>query len=72
MALEWNFWYARWMIDDGLPNRGVGDEFAWAIEFSTSERLLRANEQQKAAVPRPDYKYRVVAQVRSVRPNVSQ
>jgi len=66
MPLEWSFWYARWMIQDGLPNRSVGDEFAWNIEFFAPDRLVRTDERRKKAAPEPDYKYRVVAEVRSM------
>lgn len=68
MSLEWNFWYALWMIQDGLPNRSVGDEFSWDIEFAAS-KLSRTNGQRKSAVPRPDYKNQVVAEVRSIYAN---
>jgi len=33
MALEWNIWYPEWMIGYGLPNRSVGEEFSWEVEF---------------------------------------
>lgn len=66
MPLEWNFWYELWMIQDGLPNRSVGDEFSWDIEFAAPDRLSRTNEQRKTAIPLPDYKYQVVAEVRSI------
>jgi hypothetical protein len=66
MPLEWNFWYARWMIEDGLPNRSVGDEFSWFIEFGVPNGLSWAREQGKKATPLPDYRYRIVAEVRSI------
>jgi hypothetical protein len=63
MALEWNIWYPEWMIGDGLPNRSVGEEFIWEAEFYPNERLTKANERRKTAVPIPEYKYRVMAEL---------
>jgi hypothetical protein len=63
MALEWNIWYAEWMIGDGLPNRSVGEEFIWEVEFYSNEQLTKAGERRKAAIPIPDYKYHVIAEL---------
>jgi len=63
MALEWNIWYAEWMIGDGLPDRSVGEEFVWEVEFYPNERLAKTEERKKTAVPLPDYRYRVTAEL---------
>jgi len=57
MQPEWNFHYARWVIEDGQPNRRVGEIFTWpAIEFS-AEKLVKVPEQLRSAVPVGDYFY---------------
>jgi hypothetical protein len=63
MALEWNIWYPEWMIGDGLPNRSVGEEFSWEVEFHPSQQLTKAVEQRKTAVPIPEYRYCVMAEL---------
>lgn len=63
MALEWNIWYERWMIEDGLPDRSVGEAFVWEVDFYSNEQLTKATEQRKTAVAIPDYRYRVIAQL---------
>lgn len=66
MPLEWNFHYSRCLIEDGLPNRVVGQDFAWDIQFWTSKTLHKVKEQGKTAVPVSDYKYQVRAQILAV------
>ena len=63
MALEWNIWYPEWMIGDGLPNRSVGEEFIWEVEFYPEEQLPKAIGRGKTAVPIPEYRYRVMAEL---------
>ena len=64
MNLEWNLHYFRYVIDDGEPERHVGDEFDWfAISFWSDAKLTRAMERTKAAVPIADNAYRVSAEV---------
>jgi hypothetical protein len=63
MALGWNIWYPEWMIGDGLPNRSVGEEFSWEVEFYSNEQLTKAGERRKTAVPIPDHRYRVIAEL---------
>src|SRR5262249_1538943 len=63
MALVWNIWYPEWMIGDGLPDRDVGEEFIWEVEFNPNEQLTKAIERRKTAVPIPDYRYRVTAEL---------
>jgi hypothetical protein len=62
MQPEWNFHYPRWVIEDGQPNRHLGEIFTWPeIEFSA--KLVKVLEQPKSAIPFGDYLYRVVAEV---------
>ena len=63
MSSVWNLHYRRWVIEDGQPDRHVGETFRWfAVEF-WSDRLVRASEDTITAVPIDDYLYRVVAHV---------
>ena len=63
-SLEWNIHYARWMIDDGTPDRRLGETFDWpAIEFWSEISLASTPERKKSAEPVGDYEYRVVAEV---------
>jgi hypothetical protein len=62
MQPEWNFRYPRWVIEDGYPNRDVGEIFTWPeIEFSG--KLAKVHKQPRSAIPVGDYLYRVVAEV---------
>jgi hypothetical protein len=65
MPAEWNLNYPSWMIEDGTPDREIGDSFEWfAIEFWTvKESLVRTDEHLKSAVPIADYNYRVLAEL---------
>ena len=63
MHLEWNLHLLRVVIDDGLPERHVGDVFSWGISFWADVELIRAVERTKAAVPLADSSYRVNAEV---------
>jgi hypothetical protein len=64
MQPEWNLHYARWVIEDGEPDRNVAEIFDWfALTFWTETRLAKANEHLMSATPVGDYKYRVVAEV---------
>jgi len=46
------------------PDRQVGDVFDWfALAFWSDEKLTKASEREKSALPVPDFKYRVVAEV---------
>ncbi|MGA8090129.1 MAG: hypothetical protein WCA10_22855 [Terracidiphilus sp.] len=64
MHLEWNLHYSRWVIDDGEPERHVGDIFDWfAVSLWSDATLTRTVERTKAAVPIADNSYRVSAEV---------
>jgi hypothetical protein len=61
---EWNLHYARWVIEDGQPNRRVGDLFDSSdVEFNTEGALVAARAQAISAIPVGDYAYQVVAEV---------
>ena len=62
--LEWNLHYFRWVIDDGEPERHVGDVFDWfAISLWSETALTRAVERTKTAAPNADNSYRVTGEV---------
>src|ERR1700760_4062481 len=61
--LEWNLHLLRWVIDDGEPERHVGDVFDWRISFWSDAALMCAGERTKTAVPLGDSYYRVSAEV---------
>jgi hypothetical protein len=64
MLLEWNLHYARWVIDDGEPERRVEEDFDWfSLEFGSTNKLAKAPESVKSAFAVSDYKYRVVAEL---------
>jgi hypothetical protein len=66
MPLEWNFWYPLWMIQDGLPNRRVGDQFSWDIEFYSPAKLSHSEQRRKTTIPLSDYQYRVIGEITSI------
>jgi len=65
MSSEWKLHYARWVIDDGEPDRDVGESFEWfAVEFwSESGLVLAKGANETAATPVADFQYRVTAKV---------
>jgi hypothetical protein len=64
MELEWNLRYFRWVIEDGEPERHVGDVFEWfAISLWSDAALTRVVKRTKSAVPIGDNSYRVNAEV---------
>jgi hypothetical protein len=64
MLAEWNLYYEDWIIGDGEPDRQVGDVFDWfALAFWSDEKLTKTIEREKSALPAPDFRYRVVAEV---------
>ena len=67
MPSEWDLHYARWIIEDGQPNRRIGETFVWFIvEAYADQPLALSRESTASAVPINDYRYRVVAQVKFV------
>lgn len=50
---NWTLHYARWFEEDGLPDRGTGEIFAWfALTFWSGAMLSVAYERKRLAVPR--------------------
>lgn len=63
-TLEWNIHYARWMIEDGTPNRILGETFECpAVQFWSEASLATARKTEKSVVPVDDYDYMVTAEV---------
>ena len=61
---EWNLHYARWVIDDGEPERHVGETFEWfAVDFWPDSAMVQSVETTKSAIPIADNAYRVNAEV---------
>lgn len=64
MPSEWHLHYWRWIIEDGGPDRRIGETFSWfAVELRSYESLTNSNENQVSAAPVNDYSYKVIAQV---------
>lgn len=73
MRLEWNLYYFRWVIDDGEPERRVGDVFEWfALSFWPNGVLSQSSENSKAAIAIADNAYRVNAEVIYISQDPSQ
>jgi hypothetical protein len=61
---EWNLHYSRWVIDDGEPERHVGETFEWfAVSFWPDAAMVQSVETTKSAIPIADNSYRVNAEV---------
>jgi hypothetical protein len=68
---DWTLHYARWVIEDGQPDRDVGEIFDWfALTFWSDEKLSAAYEHKRLAVPVGDNQYRVVAEVTYLSDNI--
>ena len=65
MPSEWNLHYASWVIDDGEPDRDVGESFRWfATEFWSEVALVLAKGAHEiSATPVADFQYCVTAKV---------
>jgi hypothetical protein len=62
--LEWNLYYARWLLSDGEEDRRVGEIFDWfVLDFWTPKGLVKAEQKVKTALAAPDFYYRVSAEV---------
>jgi hypothetical protein len=69
---EWNIHYARWIIDDGEPEREVGENFAWPLLlYHSAERMTRTDTRVLSAVVVDDYGYDVVARIVNLSPTAS-
>jgi len=68
----WNLHLQRVVIDDGEPERHVGDVFDWTLVFWSDKVLLRAAEKIKAAIPLADNYYHVSAEVIYISQDPSQ
>ena len=72
MPSEWNIGYARWIIDDGEPEREVGECFRWfAIEFWATNPLTKSAARLRSVSGGANYSYRVVAEVVHVSANAA-
>jgi hypothetical protein len=58
---EWHLHYEGWVIEDGQPNREVGETFSWgALSYRIEEERFRlAGEQLKSADAIDDFKYKI-------------
>jgi hypothetical protein len=54
------------MIQDGLPNRSVGDQFSWEIGFDSLEKFSISEQRRKTTIPLTDYEYRIIGKVVSI------
>jgi hypothetical protein len=72
MPSEWNIGYARWIIDDGEPEREVGERFRWfAIEFWATNSLTKSAAGLRSVSVGATYSYHVVAEVVHVSGNAA-
>jgi hypothetical protein len=64
---EWNLHYSRWVIDDGEPERHVGETFEWfAVDFWPDAPIVQSVETTKSAIPIANNSYRVNAEIISI------
>ena len=65
MNCEWHIHYEGWVIEDGQPDREVGETFDWfALSYWTEdERLKMTEERVKSATAVDDFKYRISGEV---------
>ena len=60
----WDIFYARWMIDDGLPELSIGESREWfAIWFHSNKNLERVHSTLKIVVPVEKFRYSIKAEV---------
>jgi len=68
----WNIHYARWIIDDGEPEREVGENFPWPVlGFHSVERMSSGARQTRSALEADDYSYEVDAEILHVSPTAA-
>jgi hypothetical protein len=64
MPSAWNIHYDRWVIDDGEPEREIGEQFEWfVLAFGSKDRLARVAQPTQSTIETPDYSYNVAAKV---------
>lgn len=65
MNCEWHLHYESWVIEDGQPDREVGDTFDWfALSYSTVDEYLRITEKRlKSATAVGDFNYTISGEV---------
>jgi hypothetical protein len=60
MNCEWHLHYEGWVIEDGQPDRQVGETFDWfALSFWSEEHLRVTEERVKSASAVDDFKYKI-------------
>jgi len=64
MPSTWSVHYDRWVIDDGEPEREVGECFRWSVvAFGSSDCLTYAASHVRSAIGVDDFRYSVIGQV---------
>jgi hypothetical protein len=64
MLTEWSLHYPRWVIEDGYPDREVGETFEWFnVDFGAEPPLTKAGVRSKLAIPTADFGYNVTGEV---------
>jgi hypothetical protein len=72
MPSTWNIHYARWIIDDGEPEREVGDHFLWELLlYHSAERMTHSATRELSVLEADDYSYDVVAKIVHLSPTAS-
>jgi len=72
MSSMWSVHYDRWIIDDGEPEREIGERFRWpVVAFASPDRLAHTTSQVRSAAGVDDYCYEVVGQVVHVSSNAA-
>jgi hypothetical protein len=62
---EWHLHYEGWVIEDGQPDREVGETFDWgALSYwSEDERLRVTDKRVKSGIAVDDFKYMISGEV---------
>jgi hypothetical protein len=64
MPPAWNIHYPRWIIDDGEPEREVGEHFPWPLlAYQSAEQMTRTATLRLSVLDADDYGYDVVARI---------
>ena len=72
MLAVWNVQYARWIIDDGEPEREVGENFPWPVlGFHSMEGMSSTTTRTQSVLEVDDYGYDVGAEVLHVSPTAT-